>query len=573
MNNAQYGAPQHELNVLSSLLRDGSTAYQLVDRTRSTGPQYWLRPDHFQTTWLGDAYQALVPDGLYDIEQRLHAFPGVDRAQVAADSLTARMMTLYQQRAAAGDANAQWVVNQSYYTHSEFWTGIHSTFRQLAQPTWSANPEHARHDAYVTVRTAQRPSATENVPFELSRPRGYDNDARSQELTVIGAVLSNPTRVRQFRYSPHSPDSSPYWLQPQDFGDPVTAEIWDALVTGPDPAIALPAATDPSITPQQRTAAMIQHVTTRLTYNDHHRSTGDPEARARLDADVNQKIGAWLSYASSPDFRPDPNAPDFRPNPDHAARYAATFILEPSIPAAVEDLAGRVRDYGLSDASLGQIGLELSTNVAYVLDELAERLDSAPRTSAGYYTPHQTAKPTPEQSEEQPSYTSLPTERRVLISLMQNPSQLNQYGSTRALAEQDFTQPTHRYLFKAIKSLPSDAAQDRWLLNNQAQQLARYDGAPPLDSQELDNIGLAARTVKVAPSDQGAGHLITMTVRRTARDASTAVEAAARVTLDPRVLIDQGRDRFQQATREALRYHEQSVPEPNRHNTQQAKVA
>jgi hypothetical protein len=333
----------------------------------------------------------------------------------------------------------------------------------------------------------------------------------------------------------------------------------------------LPAASDPNLTPQQRVTAMIQHITTRLNYNDHHRSAGDPAAQARLDANVNQTIGAWLAYASSPDFRPDPNAPDFRPNPDNAAQYAVAFILEPSIPAAVEDLAGRVRDYGLSDASLGQIGLELSTT-KYALNQLAERLDNAPRTLTGYSTADQTAKPAPEQSEGQPSYTSLPTERRVLISLMQNPSQLHQAGPTRSLAEQDFTQPEHRYLFEAIQSLPPDAAQDRWLLNNQAQQLARYDGALPLDSQELDKIGLAARTLTVPPADQGAGHLVTMTVRRTARDASTAVKAAARETLDPRALIDQSREQFHQATREALRYHELSVPEPNLYTTQRANV-
>lgn len=64
-----------------------------------------------------------------------------------------------------------------------------------------------------------------------------------------------------------------------------------------------------------------------------------------------------------------------------------------------------------------------------------------------------------------------------------------------------------------------------------------------------------------------------MTVRRTARDASTAVQAAAQETLDPRVLIDQSREQFQQATREALRYHQQSVPEPSHYGTQQANVA
>ncbi|MFJ9580663.1 hypothetical protein ACIRQF_30270 [Streptomyces sp. NPDC101191] len=562
MNNEQYGAPQHELNVISSLLRDSSTVNQLVDWNRPE-PQYWLRTDHFQTTWLGDAYEALLTGGLGDIEQRLQAYPGADRAQATADAVTARMMTLYQQRAAAGDANAQWAVNQAYYTHSDFWAGLHGAIRQMAQPTWPANPEHARHDAYVTARAAQHPSTTENVPFELTRPRGYDNDARHRELAVIGAILNKPARAQDFWYSPQSPDASPYWLQPQDFGDPVTAEIWDALVTGPDPAIALPAATDPNLTPQQRAAAMIQHITTRLTYNDHHRSTGDPAAQARLDANVNQQIATYLAQAS---------APDFSPNPDNAARYAVTFILEPSIPAAVEDLAGRVRDYGLSDASLGQIGLELRTN-EYALNQLADRLDAAPRTLAGYSTPNQTAAPAAEQREGQPSYTSVPTERRVLISLMQNPNQLQQDGPTRSLAEQDFTQHEHRYLFKALQSLPPDAAQDRWLLQSQAQQLARYDQAPPLNAEELARIEQGVRDLKVAPADQGASHLVTMTVRRTARDASTAVQTAARETLDPRVLIDQSREQFQQATHEALRYHEQSVPEPTPYGTHQAHVA
>ncbi|MFF9158589.1 DnaB-like helicase N-terminal domain-containing protein [Streptomyces sp. NPDC014846] len=562
MNNEQFKAPQHELNIISSLLRDNSTQNQLVDWNRAE-PQYWLRPEHFQTPWLGDAYAALLSGGIGDIKQRLQAYPGADPAQATADAVTTRMMTLYRQRAAAGDAKAQWAVDQAYYTRSEFWAGLHGAIRQMAQPTWPANPHDARHEAYVTVRAAQHPSTTENVPFELSRPRGYDNDARTRELAVIGAVLNDPARVQQFEYTPQSPDASPYWLQPQDFGDPVTAEIWDALVTGPDPAIALPAATDRKLTPQQRAAAMIEHITARLIYNDYHRSTGDPGAQARLDGNVNQQIGTYLAHAS---------APNFSPNPDNAARYAVTFILEPSIPAAVEDLAGRVRDYGLSDASLGQVGLELSTT-EYSLDQLAERLDAAPRTLAGYAAPDQTAKPAPEQSEGQPAYTSVPIERQVLISLMQNPSQLHQGGPTRSLAEQDFTQPEHRYLFKAFQSLPPDAAQDPWLVNNQAQQLARFDGAPRLDFRELDNIALEARTRPVGPADRGAGHLITMTVRRTARDASTAIQAAARETLDPRVLIDQSRQQFQQATREALRYHEQSVPEPTPYGTQQAPVA
>ncbi|MFE7649900.1 hypothetical protein [Streptomyces phaeoluteigriseus] len=216
--------------------------------------------------------------------------------------------------------------------------GVPHPLEVLGGPAQCRSPAGAAHlagqprphaaRAYVTARAAQHPSTTDNVPFELARARGYDNDARHRELAVIGAILNDPARARQFRYAPQSPDASPYWLQPADFGDPATAEIWDALVTGPDPAIALPAASDFRLPAQQRAAAMIQHITTRLAYNDHHRSTGDPAAQARLDANVSQQIAAYLAKAS---------APDFSPNPDNAAQYAVTFILEPSIPAAVED--------------------------------------------------------------------------------------------------------------------------------------------------------------------------------------------------------------------------------------------
>ncbi|MGW6145565.1 hypothetical protein [Streptomyces sp. NPDC055140] len=560
MNNDPYRAPQHELNVVSSLLRDSNAANQLVDWNHPVGPQYWLRHEHFKSEWVGAAYMALLSGGLRDIEQRLRDYPNADPATVKADAIVARMALPYQKRAAVGDPSALAQLNDSAY-----WAAVRSAIREMAQPSWPANPEHARHDAYVTTRADQHPSTVENVPFELSRGRGNDRHALVKELAVIGAILNNPDRAQQFWYTPSSPDASPYWLLPQDFGDPSTAEIWDALVTGPDPAIALPAARDPMLTQEQRATAMIQHITTRLIYNDHHRSTGDPAAKARLDANANQVIATYLARAS---------ADDFSPNPDNAAEYAVTFILEPSIPAAVEDLAGRVRKYGLSEASLGQVAIELSTN-EHALDRLSERLDAAPSTLAGYSTPDPNAEPAPEQSEG-PSYTSRPNERRVLISLMQNPSQLHQNGPTRSLAEQDFTQPEHRYLFKALQSLQSqhpNVAQDSWLLTKQAQRLAQYDGAPPLDFEELRNIGHEARTQRVPEAGQGAGHLVTMTVRRTARDASTAVQAAAQKTLDPRALIDQSRQQFQQATREALRYHEQSVPEPTPYGAQQANVA
>ncbi|MFF1678358.1 hypothetical protein ACFVYG_20255 [Streptomyces sp. NPDC058256] len=556
MNNQWFGAPQHELNVISSMLRDRSAVDQLVDWNRPD-PQYWLRDDHFKTPWLGDAYQALLEGGLSDIEQQLRAYPHVDPAQATADAVMARMVAPHQQRAAAGDPRAH-----AALSNSEYWGGVHSAIREMAQPTWPSNTEDARHDAYVTARAAQHPSTAEDVPFQLARGRGYDEDARTKELAVIGAILNNPERAEQFRYNPSSPDSSPYWLQPQDFGDPATAEIWDALITGPDPAIDLPSATDPTLTEEQRTEAMIRHISVRLYYNDYHRSTGDEAAKARLESNADQVIAAHLTRASRPDFSP---------NPDNASVYAVSFILEPSIPAAVEDLAGQVRDHGLSDASLYQIGIELRTD-EYTLDQLQERLDAAPRTLAGYSTPDQPAIPAPQQSEG-PSYTSRPTEHRVLISLMQDPSQLHSDGPTRSLAAQDFTQPEHAYLFKAIESLSPAEAQDSWILANQAHQMARYDGAPPLNHEELNNIAYDARTLHVPPADQSAAHLVTMTVRRTARDASAAVQAAAQQTADPRRLIDRSREHLQQATREALRYHQQSVPEPERHSTQHANVA
>lgn len=565
MNNAQYGAPQHELNVVSSLLRDRSSVDQLVDWNRPD-PQYWLRAEHYQTVWLGDVYQALLMGGLADIDHWLRAYPNTDPAQVTADAVIARMRTLYQQRAAAGDLSAQAALNSP--ESPEYWAGVRNAVREMARPSWPADPKLARHDAYVTVRAAQHPSAIENVPFELVRARGYDNEARLRELAVIEEIIYNPARAAEFWYAPSSPDdASPYWLQPQDFGDPVTAEIWDALVTGPDPAIALPAVTDPSLTPQQRSAVMIQHITTRLDYNDYHRSTGDPAAKDRLGANVNQKIAAYLTHASGPSFSP---------NPGNVGRYAVTFILEPSIPAAVEDLAGRVRDYGLADASLGQIGLDLSTT-EYTLSQLGERLDAAPPTLASYGTPDQTTKPAPEQNKGQPSYTSPRTERRAIISLLQDPHQLHQPIPARCLAERDFTQPEHRYLFKAIKSLPPDAAQDPSLLANQVRKLARIDGAPPLDFRELNSIYRDAQTTSVPPASQTASHLVTMTVRRIARDASTTTRAAAETAvknrLDPRPLIELSRDQVRQATHEALRYHQQSVPEPSHYTSQQANIA
>ncbi|MGP3951264.1 hypothetical protein [Streptomyces sp. 7N604] len=557
MNNERFGVPQHELNVVSSLLRDRRVAFeQLVDWGRRE-PQYWLRPEHFQTGWLGDAYRVLLSGGLDEIDQSLQAYPNADPAQVAADVVVQRLWTQYQQMAESGDPGARATLHDR-----EFWTNTYNGLRQLSDASWPADPSDARHDAYVVVQAAQYPSATEGVPFQLAQGRPYDEVTQHRELSVIGAVLNDPARALQFRYTPSNPDASPYWLQPQDFGDPSTAEIWDALVTGPDPAIALPAATDPNLTPEQRTQAMVQHVYRRLWYNDYHRSGADPAAQARLENKTNQAIAQILVKASQPDFSP---------NPDNASLYAVNFILEPSIPAAVDALAGQVRRDGRADASLYQVAVQLSTH-EHALDQLKERLDHSPRTLDNYGAAEPAATPS---QEEGPRYASRDVERRVLISLIRDPAQLNDGGRVQSLAAQDFTQPEHAYLFKAIQSLPQHAAQDTWVVANQARQLAIRDQAPRLDGYELENIMRAATSLPpVPPAQQSAGHLITLTVRRTSHEASTAIAAAAQqASLDPRHLIEQSRAQVQQATHEALRYHDQSVPAQTMHSAPGANVA
>ncbi|MFE7777707.1 hypothetical protein ACFU5O_28165 [Streptomyces sp. NPDC057445] len=557
MINEEFRAPQHELNVISSLLQDRRVAYdQLVDWRRRE-PQYWLLQDHFKTSWLGEIYGALLAGGLNDIEQRLQAYPNADPAQVIADAVTARLAEQYQAMAATGVPGAQ-----EKLRNADHWANVHRIIRQLAKPTWPATTSHTRHEAYVVVRSAQHASTTQGVPFELTRGRPYDDEARLKELAVIGAILNDPRRIEQFLYTPSSPDASPYWLQPQDFGDPATAEIWDALVTGPDPAIALPAATDPRLTPEQRAQAMIEHIYYQLSYNDYHRAAADPEAQARLHNHTNQAIAAYLAQASRPDFSP---------NPDNASLYAVHSILEPSIPAAVANLAGEVRRDGLADASLYQVAMQLSTH-EHALDQLQERLDAAPRTLAGDSMQDQTEPPEPG-ADDGPSYAARDIERRVLISLMQRPAQLREGGWVQSLGEQDFTQHEHAYLFKAIQSLPEHAAQDPWILANQAVRLARYEGAPALNLDEVNSIAHAARTIRVAPAEQEAGHLAIMTVRRVARDASTVIEASAQQTrIDPRQLIKKSRMQVHQATQEAWRHHEQSVPDPSRYATHRAGV-
>ncbi|MFE7332554.1 hypothetical protein ACFU8W_48505 [Streptomyces sp. NPDC057565] len=563
MINGQFQAPQHELNVISSMLRDRSTAYnQFVDWSASE-PHYWLKAEHFKSPQLAEIYNALLSGGLRDIEERLRAYPQADPIQVTADAVIARIAAKYQQMAAAGIPGAWETLN-----NSAAWADMHNTVRQLAQPSWPSEPSQARHDAYVTVRAAQHPSFKEGVPFELNRGRAYDEETLRKELAVIGAIINDPRRAAQFLFQPSSPDASPYWLQPEDFGDPATAEIWDALVTGPDPAITLPAATDPSLTKEQRAQAMIEHIYHRLYYNDYHRSTADPAAQTRLSNNTNQAIAATLAQVSRDDFNPHP---DFTWNPDNAHLYAAHFILEPSIPAAVQALAGEVRRDGLADASLYQVSMDLDTHL-HALNQLKERLEKAPPTRANHSPADQTDGPTPAPAEE-PGYIARDIERKVLISLMQDPHQLRYGGHAGRLGEQDFTQREHSYVFKAVRDLPPDAAREPWVLANRANQLAQSDGGLPLDPGEMRNIAFAARTVQVPPAEQGAGHLVVMTIRRTARDASTAMDAAAQQpAADPRHLVDHSRTQLQQATREAQRHHEQSVPEPTRYATQ-ANVA
>ncbi|MFD6465398.1 DnaB-like helicase N-terminal domain-containing protein [Streptomyces goshikiensis] len=556
MNNERYDVPQHELNVISSMLRDRAVAARQLVNWTSSPPQYWLLPKHFRTPWAGEIYETLINGGLDAIDQHLQAYPNADPAQVTADAVTGQLYAKYQQMAAAGMPHARETL-----ASSDYWAGMQNALRDLASPAWPASTGGARHDAYVTVRSSQHPSTTDGVPFSLARGRTDDTSAREKEVAVIGSILSNPALAAKFRYQPSSPDASPYWLHPQDFGDPATAEIWDALVTGPDPAIELPAATDPRLTADQRAQAMIEHIYQRLSYNDYHRSTADPQAQSRLQNNTNQAIAQYLAQATRADFCP---------NQDHADQYALRFILEPSIPATVQELAGEVRRTGLSDAPLGQIAMELSTR-QYSLDQLKERLDAAPDPEEAIDTP--TSEPVVNaEPDNRATYTSRDSERRLLISLMQDPRQLRSGGPATALAPQDFTQPEHTYLFMALQTLHPTEAVDPWVLANQAQRLASQKGAE-LSHSEVQNIGYAARTLRVPPADQTAGHLVTLTVRRTARDASTAMEAAAQnPTTRPRQLIDQTHAQLQQATHEALRHHEQSVPNPSRYAGHQAHL-
>jgi hypothetical protein len=157
----------------------------------------------------------------------------------------------------------------------------------------------------------------------------------------------------------------------------------------------------------------------------------------------------------------------------------------------------------------------------------------------------------------------------VLLSLIRDPSQLHRPGAFRALSERDFTQLEHQYYFKVLKSLPEGAVQDSWVLKHQVQKLARYEGAPDLNIQDIGLIDSAARTLPPEPAEQ----LIFMTVRRTVANGSTAMEAAAGDNrVDPRRLVAYALGQTQQATQEAWRYHQQSVPEQPRYTADQARI-
>jgi hypothetical protein len=535
--NPQYNAPQHELNVISSMLRDRFVPYNQFVDWNAIPPKYWLEAHHFQTPWLSRIYQTLLGGGLDDIEQRLQYGAG-DPALVTADVLTERLMLNLQQEALVGVPGAWEAFNDPGYRSS-----IHDAVYRLAHPSWPAVPQHARHDAYVTVRAAQHPSPTDGVPFELARGRAYDADAREKELAVIGVILDQPSRALQFRYDPSDPSVSPYWLQPQDFGDSAIAEIWDALVTGPDPAIALPAATDSSLTSEQRTRAMIEHIYGRLSYNDSHRAAADLDAQARLADGTLEKVARCLVEASRPGYYPDPH---------NAALYAAHFILVPSIPDVVDALAGSVRRDGLADASLYQVAAQLSTH-ENALNQLAERLNNAPNPLAGYDTADPALAPA-QAPEGSPGYQSRFDERKVLLSLMCEPRRLHEPGPLNALTEEDFTQPEHRYYFKALHLLRFDepAARDPWLLTSQARQLAAHDGAP-LDGDEMRNIAFLARTSLPAPENTAAERLMVMTVRRTVRDGTSAVAAAAKQHwTDPSRLVGYAQTKTRQAAAQLI---------------------
>ncbi|MET8676099.1 hypothetical protein ABZW18_00455 [Streptomyces sp. NPDC004647] len=544
--------PPHERNVISGLLRNEFLAHeQLTTDRHALTPQPWLKSKHFQTGWLGEIYDVLVHGGLVDIYQHLTAHPGTDRTTAVVQIVTQHMWRRYEEKALAG-------LPGEALEDPQFWQSLQGQLRDMADPDRPTDLRHVRHDAYAILQ--QAPGPPSQASGQPSRPRQRDEWGLWGELAVIDAVIDNPAWGRpghdaKFCYTPSDPEASPYWLQPQDFSDHTFAEVWDALVTGPDPAVALPEASDPTLRPEQRRQAIAEHIWQRLWHNDRARAADDPMAAARLKDDTYPALWTFLNGGS----------PNLHSNPELATHYAVEHVLEPSIPSAIHALAGQVASDGQMDASLPDVAAKLSETLA-ALDALKERINQGPRTSTTYSPADQGPGAVPQTNN---GFADLDKERRVVLSLISDPTQFAADWRVQRLHRHDFTKPEHRYLFQASKNslnqqgLPHDPA----LLAQEAARLAHHDRAAPLNTIELLQLQQAAASQQApAAAGQAAGHLIFLTVRRATQRASTVMSTAAnRRGAHPGHLIDQSRDQIVQATNEALRYD--YAPAPDRPNT------
>ncbi|WP_326581736.1 hypothetical protein OIE69_44010 (plasmid) [Actinacidiphila glaucinigra] len=546
MKGAYFDAPDQEVHLLSSLLRTPGAARDLVQAT-SAGPRYWLSTEHFQTDWIANAYGVLASGGLEEIETETWRNPGQDPAITAANIVVRRLWDRHVEMAASGHQGAQAVLNDAAH-----WQDLLNKLIEVGGARY-ASVQDARHHAYVIVRGAERPSAIDGVPFSLAGRPATGLTIIEPELAVLGAILDDPQRAERFLYSPTASGASPYWLQPEDFSDPLTAEIWDALVTGPDPAIALPAVSDPLVTPAARTEAMIEHVYRRLWFNDYLRRGGDPAAQARIDSNAMLAIREVLVQASRGAWGT---------NPDLAPIYALDHILEPSITHVVDELAGAVRVQGTADTALYEVARALGAQVD-ALDKLRDRLDAGLtfRSDEGGARVRQ---PPPSSEVAQKVHTTHDVERRVLISLIRDPSQLRGAGATPNLAPQDFTRAEHHVLFRALQEMDPALASDPWLVAAHANRLAAREQIPGFRNEAMLQVLQDLKTRSEVPrAEVGAHHLITMTVRRSAVEASLVMTAGVQdPAVDRRQLLVRSRGLVQQATAEALRIHAQSVPAP-----------
>ncbi|WP_331726251.1 hypothetical protein [Streptomyces sp. NBC_00470] len=532
------GAPRHEVDLINCLLRDPGQTSHLVDWNRQPEPKYWLTSRQFQDQRARDVYWALRSGGFAEIDRLAAAYPQESRARIAAD-VVVRIVQAECWRRAPGDQAAA-----DKFHDQQYWADLHKLVVQTSNPAWPGAPANARHHAYVTA-AEHRHGRDNGRAFALTKGRSTEPENRLQEFIVIAGVLDDARRAASFQFAPDSRDASPYWLQPQDFSDPVAAELWDALVTGPDPAISLPEARDSQLTAQQQTQAMLDHVHRRLLFNDQHRSTSDAAAKARIDGNEHRSVVATLRGIINAAHQPSEQG--LQANFQNAPAYAARYILEPSIPAAVDQLAGKVHDIGTGAASFGSIAMGLSEQ-GHLLDRLWERLSQAHRFAAP--TNGQDPKLAPLKRAAPPAFSNQKMERDTVRAVVKDPGQLRD-GLASALTPQDFTTPEHRFLFQAAQNHAPGQTPDFWLIASQARALAQEQGAPPLDSGELMAIHDDRRAAP--PAATHANHLMLMTVRRVTQSGSTIVRGAARRPGDNRQLVILARGEVRAASEAAMR--------------------